>query len=89
MTRLSAPDTIASILTPERTLGNGGCADAVVKEIIAAKETILVQAYSFTSAPIAKARGDAHKRGVKVQVIVVSHGDRGASFDLVAGNLPA
>jgi phosphatidylserine/phosphatidylglycerophosphate/cardiolipin synthase-like enzyme len=30
----------------------------------------LVQAYSFTSAPIAKALVDAHKRGVKVQVIL-------------------
>ena len=32
--------------------------------------TILVQAYSFTSAPIAKALLDAHKRGVKVEVIL-------------------
>ena len=35
-----------------------------------AKRTILVQAYSFTSAPIAKALLDAHKRGVQVQVIL-------------------
>jgi hypothetical protein len=33
----------------------GGCTEAVVKEINAAKMTILVQAYSFTSVPIAKA----------------------------------
>ena len=33
----------------------GGCTDAVVKELAAAKSTVLVQAYSFTSAPIAKA----------------------------------
>jgi phosphatidylserine/phosphatidylglycerophosphate/cardiolipin synthase-like enzyme len=31
---------------------------------------VLVQAYSFTSAPIAKALLDAHKRGVQVQVIL-------------------
>jgi phosphatidylserine/phosphatidylglycerophosphate/cardiolipin synthase-like enzyme len=31
---------------------------------------VLVQAYSFTSAPIAKALVDAEKRGVKVQVIL-------------------
>jgi phosphatidylserine/phosphatidylglycerophosphate/cardiolipin synthase-like enzyme len=31
---------------------------------------VLVQAYSFTSAPIAKAVVDAHKRGVKVQVVL-------------------
>ena len=29
----------------------GGCTDAVVKELNAAKETALVQAYSFTSTP--------------------------------------
>ena len=35
-----------------------------------AKSTVLVQAYSFTSAPIAGALRDAHRRGVKVQVIL-------------------
>jgi phosphatidylserine/phosphatidylglycerophosphate/cardiolipin synthase-like enzyme len=49
---------------------NGGCTDAIVKEIGAAKTEILVQAYSFTSAPIAKALVDAHKRGVKVEAIL-------------------
>jgi len=42
----------------------------VVKEIAAARSTILVQAYSFTSTPIAKALLAAHKRGVTVQVIL-------------------
>jgi phosphatidylserine/phosphatidylglycerophosphate/cardiolipin synthase-like enzyme len=41
-----------------------------VKALSEAKRTILVQAYSFTSAPIAKALLDAHKRGVQVQVIL-------------------
>jgi phosphatidylserine/phosphatidylglycerophosphate/cardiolipin synthase-like enzyme len=35
-----------------------------------AKRSILVQADSFTSAPIAKALLEAHKRGVQVQVIL-------------------
>jgi phosphatidylserine/phosphatidylglycerophosphate/cardiolipin synthase-like enzyme len=48
----------------------GGCTEAVVKELAAAKSTVLVQAYSFTSVPIAKALVDAHKRGVKVEVIL-------------------
>ena len=48
----------------------GGCTEAVVKEIDAAKKTIIVQAYSFTSAPIAKALVEAHKRGVDVRVIL-------------------
>jgi hypothetical protein len=34
----------------------GGCTDAVVKQIDAAKESILVQAYLFASKPIAKGR---------------------------------
>jgi phosphatidylserine/phosphatidylglycerophosphate/cardiolipin synthase-like enzyme len=49
---------------------NGGCTDAIISEIDQAKTGILVQAYSFTSAPIAKAILDAHKRGVKVQAIL-------------------
>jgi phosphatidylserine/phosphatidylglycerophosphate/cardiolipin synthase-like enzyme len=49
---------------------NGGCTEAIVKEITNAKSEILVQAYSFTSAPIAKALVDAHKRGVKVEAIL-------------------
>ena len=49
---------------------NGGCTEAAVREINAAKTTILVQAYSFTLAPIAKALVDANKRGVQIQVIL-------------------
>ncbi len=33
-----------------------------------ARTTVKVQAYSFTSAPIAKALVDAHKRGVRVEI---------------------
>jgi phosphatidylserine/phosphatidylglycerophosphate/cardiolipin synthase-like enzyme len=49
---------------------NGGCTQAIVREITDAKSEILVQAYSFTSAPIAKALVSAHKRGVKVEAIL-------------------
>ncbi len=49
---------------------NGGCADAIVRELENAKTSILMQAYSFTSAPIAKALLNAHKEGVKVEVIL-------------------
>jgi phosphatidylserine/phosphatidylglycerophosphate/cardiolipin synthase-like enzyme len=49
---------------------NGGCTEAVVNNLNKATNTVLVQAYSFTSAPIAKALVDAEKRGVKVQVIL-------------------
>ena len=49
---------------------NGGCTEAVVETLGQAKNTIKVQAYSFTSAPIAKALVDAHKRGVWVEVLL-------------------
>jgi phosphatidylserine/phosphatidylglycerophosphate/cardiolipin synthase-like enzyme len=48
----------------------GGCTEAIVSALDHATNTVLVQAYSFTSAPIAKALVDAHKRGVKVQVVL-------------------
>ena len=48
----------------------GGCTKAVVENLKKATNTVLVQAYSFTSGPIAKALVDAEKRGVKVQVIL-------------------
>ena len=48
----------------------GGCIEAIVKELDKAQKSVLVQAYSFTSAPIAKALLNAHKRGVKVVVIL-------------------
>lgn len=48
----------------------GGCTQAVVDAIHAAKQSIHVQAYSFTSRPIAQALLDAHRRGLKVLVIL-------------------
>lgn len=48
----------------------GGCTDAIVKEINAAKSELKVQAYSFTSTPIAQAIAQAHDRGVKVTVVL-------------------
>ncbi|MGD1001637.1 MAG: phospholipase D family protein [Candidatus Brocadiia bacterium] len=48
----------------------GGCTAAVVNAVNGAKETVLVQAYSFSSVPIAKALVSAHERGVNVQVIL-------------------
>src|ERR1700712_2388365 len=48
----------------------GGCTQVVVENLAKARTNVLVQAYSFTSAPIAKALVDAARRGVKVQVIL-------------------
>ena len=49
---------------------NNGSTDAIVREIERARAEILVQAYSFTSEPIAKALLKAHKRGINVAVIL-------------------
>ena len=46
------------------------CTQTIVQALGEAKRSIQAQAYSFTSAPIAKALLDAHKRGVQVQVIL-------------------
>ena len=61
----AAPANIQVYFSPK-----GGCTEAVVDALSKAKSTVLVQAYSFTSAPIAKALTDAHRRGVKIQVIL-------------------
>jgi phosphatidylserine/phosphatidylglycerophosphate/cardiolipin synthase-like enzyme len=49
---------------------NDGATNAIVTELNNDKSEILVQAYSFTSAPIAKALTDANKRGVHIEVVL-------------------
>ena len=75
------PPTIEVHFSP-----NGGCTETVVKELRAAKSTIRVQAYLFTSVPIAKALVDAHKRGVDVRVILdqSQRTDKYSSADFMA-----
>ena len=53
---------------------HGGCTDAIIKELNRAKNSVLVQAYSFTSVPIAEALVNAYRRGVKVEVILLIPG---------------
>ena len=60
------PSTSVDVFFPKK----GGFAEAVIAELAKAKETVLVQAYSFTSAPIAQALVAAHKRGILVQVVL-------------------
>lgn len=48
----------------------GNCTQFIEKVIAKAQRTILVQAYSFTSAPITEALIAAHQRGVSVNVLV-------------------
>jgi phosphatidylserine/phosphatidylglycerophosphate/cardiolipin synthase-like enzyme len=68
---LSASDLVLNN-TPARICFSpkGGCTAAIVDEINNAKSEIYIQAYSFTSVPIAKGLVDAHTRGVKVETIL-------------------
>ena len=49
---------------------NGGCTRAVVSALDSATNSVYVQAYSFTSAPIAKALVSAHERKVNVRMLL-------------------
>ncbi len=49
---------------------NGGCTKAIIKEIEDAESEILIQAYSFTSKPIAQAIVKAHKKGIHVEILL-------------------
>jgi phosphatidylserine/phosphatidylglycerophosphate/cardiolipin synthase-like enzyme len=48
----------------------GGCTEAVVREIQAARREVLVQAYSCTSKPIADALIAAKGRGVSIEILL-------------------
>jgi phosphatidylserine/phosphatidylglycerophosphate/cardiolipin synthase-like enzyme len=61
----SVPQGVQVYFSPE-----GGCTEAVVDALGRATNSVFVQAYSFTSAPIAKALVNAHRRKVKVNVIL-------------------
>jgi phosphatidylserine/phosphatidylglycerophosphate/cardiolipin synthase-like enzyme len=90
--------TLATSAWPAQTNGGGcpavtvcftpgeSCTQTIVEALGAAKQTIIAQAYSFTSAPIAKALLDAHKRGVQVQVILdkSQRNDKCSSADFLA-----
>ncbi len=49
---------------------HGGCTAALVKQLDAAKRSVFVQAYSFTSQPIDDALRRAKERGVDVEIIL-------------------
>lgn len=49
---------------------NGGCTDAILQQINGARSEILIQAYSFTSQPIARALLQAKRRGVRITAVL-------------------
>lgn len=61
---IAAPSTVASAFSP------GDALPLVLTTIRSAKTSIAVAAYSFTSKPISLALLEAHKRGVRVAVVV-------------------
>jgi len=61
----STPQSVQVYFSP-----HGGATDAIVTALDHATNSVLVQAYSLTSAPIAKALVDACRRGVQVHVIL-------------------
>jgi phosphatidylserine/phosphatidylglycerophosphate/cardiolipin synthase-like enzyme len=70
---------------------NGGCTDAIVREIGKASESIYVQAAQFTYAPIAKALVAAQARGVDVRVVIdheKNDGEKSEADRLIAGHVP-
>ena len=75
LTAAACPTTGAAIILNQAPAQvyfspDGGCTEAITAAINDAKSEILVQAYSFTSTPIAKALLQAHKRGIRVEVIL-------------------
>lgn len=64
----------------------GGATEAIVSEINNAQSEILVQAYSFTSAPIAKALVEAKKRGIRIEAVLdkSQRNEKYSSADFIA-----
>lgn len=62
---ITATGTIDPYFSPD-----GGCEQAIVREIDHARSEILIQAYSFTNVPIAKALLSANKRGVRIEALL-------------------
>lgn len=62
---LFTPPSVAVHFSPD-----GGCTNAVVNELLHARHEILVQAYSFSSKPIAEALIAAKKKGVHVEILM-------------------
>jgi phosphatidylserine/phosphatidylglycerophosphate/cardiolipin synthase-like enzyme len=66
----SAPLVFADLNTSVCFTPGDNCTDRIVQEIDKAQSVVLVQAFSFTSSPLAKALVRARERGVEVKVIL-------------------
>jgi len=61
----------------------GGASDLVLNTIKSAQREIDMAAYEFTSTKIANALIDAHKRGVRVSVVVDTQENRGKGYSKI------
>jgi len=75
--RFTTPPSVSPHFSPK-----GGCTDAVIKEIGAARKEILILAYSFSSKPIAQALIEAKTRGVQVEILLDRSNEQEAYSDL-------
>jgi phosphatidylserine/phosphatidylglycerophosphate/cardiolipin synthase-like enzyme len=75
--QLATPPSVAVHFSPK-----GGCTDAVVRELQAARHEILALAYSFTSKSIAQALVDAKLRGVHVDIVLDHSSEKEEYSDL-------
>lgn len=84
---VSAGGTIQVVFTPE-----DDAADLILQALNGAKKQVLVQAYSFTSKPIAQALIAAKLRGVDVQLIAdreqASKMERNRVSEIAGGGVP-
>jgi phosphatidylserine/phosphatidylglycerophosphate/cardiolipin synthase-like enzyme len=70
---------------------NGGCTEAILREIGNSSKCVYVLAAQFTYAPIAKALVAAQARGVEVKVVIDQEKNEGEKSEidrLVAGHVP-
>jgi len=75
--KLFGPPSIQVCFSP-----NGGCTDIIVREVKKARRHILIQAYSFSSKPIAEALKAAKLRGVQVEILLDRSNEQEAYSDL-------
>jgi phosphatidylserine/phosphatidylglycerophosphate/cardiolipin synthase-like enzyme len=75
--KVATPPSLTVFYSPK-----GGCTDAVVRELKAARREILVQAYSFSSKAVAQALVDAKMRGLKVEILLDRSNENEAYSDL-------
>jgi phosphatidylserine/phosphatidylglycerophosphate/cardiolipin synthase-like enzyme len=75
--KVIGPLSVESCFSPK-----GGCTDVILRELKKARRHILVQAYSFSSKPIAEALKEAKMRGVQVEILLDKSNEQEAYSDL-------